>query len=110
MSVKKKIAFVYPDAFSIWVFRQGLAKALMAQGYSVYAIAGSDQYASKLEEMGIHFIGVDFERFVSFLGDIKLVRQLWKIFRQERFDIIHNFKIYWRSVFFKVQAKCRLTI
>ena len=89
----KKVAFVYPDAFSIWIFRQGLAKALMAKGYSVYSIAGYDEYASKLEGMGIHFIAVDFDRFISLKRDMKLVRQLWKIFRRERFDIVHNFTI-----------------
>ena len=83
MVLKKKIAFVYPDAFSIWIFRQGLARALMARGYDVYAIAGEDQYVFKLEKMGVKCIPVSFERFLSVKKDLQLLLQLFQL----RFNI-----------------------
>ena len=91
--MKNKIAFVCPDAFSIWIFRQGLAKMLIERGYIVYAIAGRDKYIKKLESIGIRYIPVDFERFMSLKGDLKLIWQLWRIIVREQFCIVHNFTI-----------------
>lgn len=89
----KKTAFICPNSYSIWLFRKKLAKLLMKNGYEVICIAHKDRYASKLEQIGIKFIPVNFERFFSVNKDIKLIVDLYKILKKNKIDVVHNFTI-----------------
>lgn len=51
----KKIAFIANTAWSMYNFRQGLIKMLVAAKTEVYVIAPYDEYAHKLEALGVRF-------------------------------------------------------
>ncbi len=85
-----KVALLCPDIFTIWQFRRGLIKALQKQGVSVHVICAADEYVSSVETLGSVFHPVEFSRFIDPKQDIKYFLSLWKIFRSERFDIVHN--------------------
>ena len=88
-----KIALVYSDDFSIWHFRKGLIKALKEKNCDVYAISTPGEYVELIEGLGAVHIPVNMDRFISPVKDCKFLRELYKIFREENFDIVHNFTI-----------------
>ncbi len=88
-----KIALINSDDFSIFIFRKGLILSLIKQGHEVCLISTSGDYVEKLEALGARHIPVDLDRFINPISDIRLLVQFYKIFRQEKFDIVHNFTI-----------------
>ena len=88
-----KIAIVYPDDFSIWQFHKNLLKALKKKGFDVYAISAAGEYVKLIESLGVVHIPVQMGRFLDPIKDLKLLIELYKIFRVHRFDIVHNFTI-----------------
>lgn len=88
-----KIALVYPDDFSIWHFHKELLIASAKKGCNVYAISPPGKYVELLENLGVFHIPINLDRFLSPISDLKLLFQLYKIFRSKRFDIVHNFTI-----------------
>jgi N,N'-diacetylbacillosaminyl-diphospho-undecaprenol alpha-1,3-N-acetylgalactosaminyltransferase len=88
-----KIALVNPDAFTVWQFRRGLIEALMKQGVSVHVVNADDAYADRVKALGVTYHPVQFSRFLDIKGDAIYLASLWKIFRKESFDIVHNFTV-----------------
>ncbi len=94
-----KIALVAPDDFSIWHFRKGLIKFLVERNYKVYAISDiyrineSQNYRKLIEHLGAIHIPVEINRFLNPVNDLKLLIELYKIFKRENFDIVHNFTV-----------------
>lgn len=66
---------------------------LVELGHDVYVIAPRDDYVSTLESIGVEFIDIEFDRYINLWKDIKYVISLYKIFKRERFDIIHTWTI-----------------
>lgn len=88
-----KIALLYPDDFSFWLFRQKLLSTLVAEGHDVVIICRDTGYVNELIKLGVRHVEAPFERFMSAKGDLKLFWSLLKIFKNEAPDIIHNFTI-----------------
>jgi len=88
-----KIAILYPDDFSIWQFRKGMIKALIEKGHEVYTLCPYGAYVNKLESLGTKQISIEIHRFISPLKDLKYLLRLYRIFREYRFDVIHNLTI-----------------
>ena len=88
-----KVALILNDDFSMWHFRGGLIKSLVSRGISVYIIVPPGRYVTKLEEIGAKVIPVIMKRFFSPLRDVQLMLALYKIFRTEKFDLIHTMTI-----------------
>ena len=94
-----KIAIVSPDDFSVWHFRKELLVALKERGFDVYVI--SDLYASEtpgkyarlINNIGATHIPIKMGRFMSPVSDLRLLISLYKVFRSNKFDIVHNFTI-----------------
>ena len=89
----KKVALVVTDSFSAWHFRRGLIKALIRKGIAVYIITPTGPYTRNLKDLGAKHIHINISRFMDLLGDIKFFLNLYRIFRRERFDVVHNFSI-----------------
>ena len=88
-----KVALVSPDAFSIWQFRRGLIEALVKRDISVHAISADDAYVGWVKSLGITYHPIRFGRFINVKLDAVYLVSLWKIFRSQRFDIVHNFSV-----------------
>lgn len=85
-----KVALTCPDAFSVWRFRRWLIEDLIERDISVHVISTHDAYVDRLKELGVIFHPVEFSRFINPKQDILYLVSLWKLFRSERFDIVHN--------------------
>jgi len=88
-----KIALILNDNHSMWHFRRGLIKELVARRYDVTVIVPPGKFTGNLEKLGVKVIPIKINRFISISSDILLSRQLYKIFCQGQFDIVHNMTI-----------------
>ena len=88
-----RIAIVNNDDFSVWHFRKGLVKALIARGVEVVIITPGGEYVSKLESLGATHVPVPIFRFVSPLRDLKLCWDLYRVLRKLKPDVVHNMTV-----------------
>ena len=89
-----RVAIVLNTSWNIYNFRKGLVKSLIDSGYEVVAIAPKDQYSVPLMRMGCRFFPVKLENKGSNpLKDIQYGRQLYKIYKKIRPDVILQFTI-----------------
>ena len=88
-----KVAIVVTDSFSAWHFRRGLIKALIHKGVYVYFITPLGPYIEDLKHLGAKHIPIRVSRFISPCADVRYFFDLYKIFRREHFDVVHNFSI-----------------
>ncbi|GAA5219829.1 glycosyltransferase family 4 protein [Membranihabitans marinus] len=86
---KKNIAIVLNAAWNIYNFRQGLVKALLAEGYHVYCIAPSDEYVSEIESWGAHFIPLKHlqRKGKNMAADYGLYRELKSLFKTYHINV-----------------------
>jgi len=88
-----RIALVLNDDFSMWHFRKGLISALCKRGCQVYTVTPGGPYVKDLEELGAVHRNVPLYRFVKILPDLRLIWALYRTFRQDRIDIVHNMTV-----------------
>lgn len=85
-----KIALILNDDFSLWRFRKGLIATLVKKGFKVYTITPGGPYVPKLRNLGAVHISVPMSRFIAPLRDLKLFWHFYRLFRKEKFDLVHN--------------------
>ena len=69
----------------------GVLKELRNEGVDLHLIADHGDYEPVLQEkIGARFIPVEIPREISLFKDIKAVIQLTRIFRREKYDIVHS--------------------
>ena len=84
-----KIAISINTTWNIYNFRLGLIKALLDKGYEVYAISPYDEYAKKLEGIGVKHIDIKINnKGTNPIEDIKLIKSYYKIFKTIKPDVI----------------------
>ena len=85
-----RIAYVTTVALSVRLLFASQLKHLKARGFDMTAISagGEDIGAAQLD--GIRHIQVAFTRRMNPVRDIFATWQLWRIFRRERFAIVHT--------------------
>ena len=88
-----KIALVMIDDFSMYHFRKGLIRKLVKHGYDVTVIVPPGKFTAKLEALGARVVLIPMHRFISPISDVRMFYRLWRIFRDEAFDIVHNMTI-----------------
>jgi len=89
-----KIALVSNTDFSLHNFRMGLIKALLEKGYRLYLICPYGKYIEKLKRVDVQYSPIDLDRKgVNPIEDLKTLLQLYRIFKREKFDVVHNFTI-----------------
>ncbi len=96
MKPKKKIAIVLNTAWNIYNFRLGLIKALQHNGSEVIAIAPPDEYTAKIiAATNCKFIPLTSlkRKGTNPLQDLKLIGELYRIYRQEKIDIVLQYTI-----------------
>jgi glycosyltransferase involved in cell wall biosynthesis len=89
-----RIAIVINTSWNIFNFRMSLAKAFMAAGHEVIAIAPEDAYSQKLTEAGMTFVPVQMEnKGTNPLKDLLLIKQFHQIYKTVKPDVILQYTI-----------------
>ena len=94
MKKNGKIAFVSNTSWSVYNFRLGIIKRLLALGLEVIIIAPNDDYSQKLKDLGCHFFPLSLDNYsTNPLKDIRTTFQLWNLYRQLKPDYIFHYTI-----------------
>src|SRR5688572_21362605 len=89
-----RIAIVINTSWNIFNFRMSLAKALMATGHEVIAIAPKDAYSEKLVAAGMEYVPVNMEnKGTNPVKDLLLIQQFHSIFKSVKPDVILQYTI-----------------
>jgi N,N'-diacetylbacillosaminyl-diphospho-undecaprenol alpha-1,3-N-acetylgalactosaminyltransferase len=89
-----KISIISNTDFFIWNYRKGLLKSLKERGHEVIAISPKGDYVRLIENLGIVHIPITIEsKGMNPLKDLKILLDLCKIFKREKFDLIQPFTI-----------------
>lgn len=90
----KNIVFVSNTAWSMFNFRYGLLSRLVNDGYQVSVVAPYDEFSNKLRLMGCEVFNLPMAaKGTNPLQDIKLVKMLYKIYKQISPDFIIHYTI-----------------
>lgn len=92
-SVRRRVAIVGNDDFSIWHFRRGIIRALVASGFEVDVFTPGGPFLSRIEGLGVRCIPLCMPRFMSPLRDLALVVRLVLLFRRGRYEFVHTMTI-----------------
>ena len=91
-SEAKKVMLVCNSDGALAIFRGPLIRALVRAGNDVVTISPRSVYFEALQAMGARTIEVDLSRHsVSVFGNLALLRDLRRIIRRERPDVVHSF-------------------
>jgi glycosyltransferase involved in cell wall biosynthesis len=91
-----RIALVVNDDFSAWHFRKGLILTLCEQGHTVHVVTPvgpGRPYARMIEGLGAHHHPIRLDRFISPLHDLRLLWTLYRFFRAQRIELVHNMTV-----------------
>lgn len=88
-----RIAFVIPDDSTAWLYYHHLIEALLNGGAEVTVFSTPGPFVARLEEVGAGHVAVHYERFISPLRDVSLLRELRQAFIRRRFDVVQNFTV-----------------
>ncbi len=88
---RQKIALCANTSWSLYNFRLGLIRTLLAKEIQVYVLAPRDGYTAKLIAEGASYVPIPLESYSSNpIADLRLLLELYRVYRKEKFDhIIH---------------------
>jgi len=89
----KRIALILNDDFSMYHFRGGLIRGLVARGHSVTAIVPPGEHHDRLRGLGARVVVVPMARFLAPWRDLRLFVSTLRLLRRQEFDILHTMTI-----------------
>ena len=90
----KKLLLVANTSWSMIKFRYSLMKTLVQNGYDVYVIAPYDEYFQEIKNIGCNYYDIKMDNKGSNpIKDIKLIYDLYKLYKQIRPDLIFHYTI-----------------
>lgn len=93
---KYKIALVANSTWNFYNFRLNILKALQERGYEVILISPADQYLILLlDQLGVRHLPLKHlnRKSINPFGEMALYRELYRIYRMERPDLIIHYTI-----------------
>ena len=89
-----KILFVSNTSWSIHNFRLGLMNALKEKGFNIAFCAPYDEYTERLKNRGFKYFRINLDRKgTNIFKDLKLIYNLYKIYKKERPDLVFHYTI-----------------
>ncbi len=89
-----KVVIASNSAWSIVNFRSDLIRALLDSGREVVAVAPSDDYASRLLDLGCRYLPLPVDSKGTHPGrDLLLLWRLWQLLRRERPDLYLGYTV-----------------
>lgn len=93
-ATKKRIAFVSPNAWTMYNFRKELLQSILQAGFEVVIIAERDKFVTPLELMGCLFVPITINnRSLRITDDILLYLRLLKIYKNYRPHFIFHYVV-----------------
>jgi len=94
-SQPKKILLVSRCAWTLYNFRAGLMRGLIASGATVIGGgAGGDGFEPRIEALGVPFVPFPVDkRGIHPRADVALLQALYHWYHREKPDIVHHFTI-----------------
>jgi len=91
---KKKIALVCNTSWGMMMFRSGLMKRLVDEGFDVYVLAPKDDHSKEIEALGCYHINIPLDNKGSnIFKDIFLLRKLYVHYKNINPDLIFHYTI-----------------
>ena len=88
--MRARVAHIVPtDRIAFFLLSARLTQ-LREAGFEVTVICGKVAYADELRARGIRVLHIPFAREIRPLTDLRCARNLFRILRRERFDIVHS--------------------
>lgn len=84
-----KIAQLCAVDFTLYHFLLPLMEGLRAAGHEVVGICGDGKHVADVERAGFRVVPVAIDRSYNLLRHIRSYRALVRLFRRERFDMVH---------------------
>ncbi len=88
-----KVILVCNRDQGLWRFRRGLMESLLRRGIAVVALTPAGPCVDKIVRLGVRHIPITLNEFVAPRADLALCRDLHRIFRAERPDVVHNMTV-----------------
>ncbi|MCJ0764329.1 glycosyltransferase family 4 protein [Variovorax terrae] len=89
-----RIALFANTDWYLYNFRRSLAQSLKDAGYDVILISPAGLYSEKLKAMGFRWISAPMaRRSLNPFKELLLIFWLWRLIKNENFDLIHGFTI-----------------
>lgn len=90
----QRIVLVSPDGFSILnIFKELINIINREKNWEIIAICSSDKYIPVIKELGVKHISIKMDRYISPLQDLGYLIALYKVFKNEHFDVVINFTL-----------------
>ncbi len=90
----KKIVLVCNTSWGMMMFRSGLMKRLVKEGYHVSVLAPLDDHSSEIEDIGCHYVNVPMDnKGANIFKDLLLLRRLYKHYKRIQPDLIFHYTI-----------------
>lgn len=94
MVLKVKILILTNDANGLYLFRQELVEALMADGHDLIISVPPDENTAKVRRLGCRVIDTSFERRgINPLKDAKLLNTYIRLIKKEKPDMVFSYTI-----------------
>ncbi|SFF58725.1 Glycosyltransferase involved in cell wall bisynthesis [Halobacillus alkaliphilus] len=89
-----KIMVISPKNKTLYNFRGDLIKKMISKGHEVIAIGPNKDHIEDVLALGVKFIEVPFNKDnISALGDIKYYKELKKVMKEEKPDLVFSYTI-----------------
>lgn len=85
----KKALIISTVSRQFTLFERGNIEVLKELGYEIYGAANYNDAASGLDELGIRQYHIDIQRYPFKLNNFKAYKQLVKLMKEEKFDLVH---------------------
>ncbi len=90
----KKIVLVCNTSWGMMMFRSGLMKRLVKEGYEVFILAPFDKHSKEIQELGCIYIDVPMDnKGTNIFSDFFLFRRLYKHYKKIQPDLIFHYTI-----------------
>lgn len=87
-----KVLMIVNTDGALYIFRKPIIKRLVSLGHEVVSITSESRYFDGLKALGVKPIALDFARHsVSPTQNFGLLIQLYRLIKQQRPNIVHNF-------------------
>src|SRR5699024_2660662 len=88
--MKGRILQVCAVGMSVDKLLSPLLKSIKDEGFELHIACADDGNIEKLRERGYIVHNIHFERKISFVSNLKSIRQLYRLMKLNKYDIVHT--------------------